>query len=348
MFVTLLQRLRPLRGLPLWVRYLATALIVLCCFGMRYLLVGTGDPESLPLYLMFVPAVIVSSFAFDRGSGFFAVGLSAVLGLYFFIEPHQSFGLHHIGEVIRLVVFIIVGSLTAAIVEALRSTVDELDDTRRRLSAEYVHLSAADRQKDLLLADLNHRIKNHLQSIMGLLSMSARRLEDVDGARLALEAAASRLSVLGRVYDRLQISQNVAVLDARDFISNLCADLKSTIGELRPIAIRVDAEQGPLDSNRAVTIGLIINELVTNAFKYAFPDGREGEIHVCFRRSDNRLSLIVADDGVGLGAAREGSTGVRLVKALARQLGGHAEWSGPPGTRVLIEFPEEADSQQVF
>ncbi len=348
MFVTLLQRLRPLRGLPVWARYLATAFIVLCCFGLRYLLSGTGEGESLPLYLMFVPAVIVSSFAFDRGSGFFAVALSAVLGLYFFVEPHQSFGLHHIGEVVRLVVFVLVGTLTAAIVEALRSTVDELEETRRRLADDYVLLSAADQQKDLLLADLNHRIKNHLQSFIGLLSMTARKVEDPESARAALEAAASRLAVLGRVYDRLQVSRNVAVLDSRDFISSLCADLKATIGELRPIAIRVDAEAIDLDSNRAVTLGLIINELVTNALKYAFGNGHEGEIQVSFRRTPSGLCLSVSDDGSGMAAMREGSSGVRLVKALARQLGGHAEWSGPPGTRVDVEFADQKGAQQVF
>ena len=118
MFVEALKRLRPLRALPLWVRYFFTALIVIACFGLRYLLSGTTESENLPLYLMFVPAVILSSFLFDRGSGFFAVGLSAVLGLYFFIEPYDTVQFHNVGEVARLIVFIAVGRLTAAIIEA--------------------------------------------------------------------------------------------------------------------------------------------------------------------------------------------------------------------------------------
>ncbi len=103
-----------------------------------------------------------------------------------------------------------------------------------------------------------------------------------------------------------------------------------------------------LDSNRAVTLGLIINELVTNALKYAFPDGREGEIKLDFRRTPTGLCLSISDDGSGMAAMREGATGVRLVKALARQLGGHADWSGPPGTRVEIKFPDDKGAQQVF
>jgi len=308
---------------------------------------GVDDEESLPLYLMFVPAVIISSFAFDRGSGFVAVGLSSVLGLYFFVEPHQSFGLHHAGEAIRLIVFVIVGTLTAAIIEALRVTVDELDETRRLLAADYVHLSAADQQKDLLLSDLNHRVKNHLQSLVSLISMSARKLADPE-ARDVLEAASSRLSVLGRVYDRLHMNQSEAVLDAQDFISSLCVDMKGSLLELQPISIRVDVEPVSLDPNRAVTIGLIINELVTNSLKYAFPGDREGEITVSLGRIDGSLCLTVADDGIGMGGAREGASGQRLVRALARQLGGQAEWASNSGTRVHIKFPEPDQGQHII
>jgi two-component sensor histidine kinase len=112
--------------------------------------------------------------------------------------------------------------------------------------------------------------------------------------------------------------------------------------------MRVDVEPIDLDASRAVSTGLIINELVTNALKYGFPDGREGEIAVTFRRQEHELCLTVQDDGIGIGQVAGESTGRRLVRALARQLGGHAEWTTDGGTIVTLTFPHVGDEQQVF
>jgi two-component system, sensor histidine kinase PdtaS len=159
MLVELLRRLKPIRGVQIWLRYTATALIVLACFGLRYLIGGFDDYAHLPLFLMFVPAVILASFVFDRGSGFLAVGLSAILGLYFYVEPSGTFGLRHVGEIVRLVVFVVVGLLTASIIEALRVTVEELAEKTDELSGLHESLVQSNGHRELLLADINHRIK---------------------------------------------------------------------------------------------------------------------------------------------------------------------------------------------
>lgn len=349
MFAELLQRLQPLRGLPLWLRYALTVCIVLSCAAFRQALGNVDDPHSLPLYLLFIPSVILAAFLFNHGSGYLAVLMSALVGEFFFGGSLRDLGPDHPGDIVRFVSFLIIGLLVAGIVEALRTTVDqlgvrtqELEEMRRTLAAEYVQISQADQQKSLLLTDFNHRVKNHLQAVAGLASRGALMAQSTQDAREALEATAARLRVLGRVYDRLHLDQNNTVLDAKDFLGSLCGDLQSTVAALRPIAIRTNADPISLESGRAVSIGLMVNELVTNALKYAFPNGRPGEILVSFHCNDGGCCLEVQDDGVGLGATvRDGASGQRLVRGLAKQLGGDATWISPPGTRVLVSFPAE-------
>lgn len=216
-------------------------------------------------------------------------------------------------------------------------------DITERKQAETA-LKQADAQKQILLYDINHRIKNHLQSIVGLMSVASARARDLDEARAALIAAGRRLSVLGQVYNRLQIDDGQPVVDTRSFIEELCADLRDSLVDTRPIRFDVAAEPVPLESNRAVTLGLVINELVQNALKYAFADDRPGVVAVRLDSDDDWLTLVVADDGVGMDdtAVPTGTgLGARLITALTQQLGGTLSRSGP-GTLWTIRFPRAA------
>ncbi len=214
-------------------------------------------------------------------------------------------------------------------------------DIDARKAAE-TSLKAADAQKQVLLYDINHRIKNHLQSIVGLMSVASRRARDLGEAQTALSAAGRRLAVLGQVYNRLQVNDGHPVVDTRSFIDELCADLRATLVDTRPIRFDVAAVAVEFESNRAVTLGLIVNELVQNALKYAFPDGRAGVIAVTLAREGETLVLTVADDGIGIdeGAEPVGTgMGQRLIGALVQQLGGVLGRGGPPGTSVTVRFP---------
>ncbi|MCA3255153.1 MAG: PAS domain-containing protein [Alphaproteobacteria bacterium] len=202
-------------------------------------------------------------------------------------------------------------------------------------------LRAADAQKAVLLADLNHRVKNHLQSVSGLLDLASRRAETLDEARAALEAGARRLGVLGRVYTRLQIDRDKTVVEAQRFLGDLCEDLRASLVGERPVAVHVDSEALDIDSSRAALVGLIVNELVQNALKYAFPDDRAGSVRVGFARSPDEFRLTVADDGIGFAGDATAGSGKRLVRALVQQLGGTLDRQGPPGTRYDIGFPAE-------
>jgi two-component sensor histidine kinase len=105
------------------------------------------------------------------------------------------------------------------------------------------------------------------------------------------------------------------------------------------VTLSCSVEQVELDANQAVSVGLIVNELLQNSLKHAFPGNTAGEVAVRLARVANDLVLEVADTGAGAREVRENGTGQRLVRALAQQLGGSAKWDGPPGTRVTVRFP---------
>ncbi len=167
---------------------------------------------------------------------------------------------------------------------------------------------------------------------------------DVGDERAAdvLGSAANRLKVLARVYDRPQLRRDAPRVGARGSIEEQDNDLQPGLVGIRPIVLRADAEDAELSSGRAVTMGLMINELVGNAVRFAFAEDQPGTILVLFRRCEAGFCLEVIHDGAGFRSeARSSSTGQRMLRALVAQLDGSVEWSGPPGTRVSVAFPAE-------
>lgn len=354
MLAETIRRLQPLRGLPAPAQYAAATLIVLAVFALRHLLVelNIGGGE-LPFFLLFVPAVVLSALLFDKGAGYFAVAVGFALALYLHFYPDNPFAPNRQRNVEWMVLFVLVGLFCAAVVQSLRRSVDRLQAERDRLAGahpamtqEIERLSLADAQKELLLGDIHHRIKNHLQMVSGYLLLGQRDAADDKSAEL-LGSAANRLKVLARVYDRLQLRRDASTVSARGFIEELVNDLQPTIIGLRPIVLQAEAEDAELSSGRAVTMGLIVNELVTNAVRFAFDEEEPGCVYVYFRRCAEGFCLEVVDDGKGFRSEeRSSSLGQRVLQALVQQLGGTVEWSGPPGTRVSITFPAEHAAEE--
>ena len=323
----------PARGLPIWIRYgLATAIVVLA-FLVR--LVAGGAMNGYP-FLLFFPAIVIVSVVFDRGTGIYAVVLSTALAWYFFVPVIHSFRLESLQAVLPLVLYVVIALFIALIVEALRATAERLALARGQLE-KAVELNR------LLLMDVNHRVKNHLTSATALLRLTLRDAAAPD-SRAVIEDAARRIDVLAKVYDRLHLDERATVISARDFIVGLCANLREGVIGDRPIALEVVADDTDIGSNQAVPIGLLINELVENAIKYAFPSDRPGRIRVLFECQGDHCLLTVADDGAGYdrGATRQGG-GARLIQAFSQQLGGLLEHEGPPGTHVRLRFKKVLD-----
>jgi two-component system, sensor histidine kinase PdtaS len=336
-----------------WARYALATVVVLLAFAARYLIIQSGAPRTYP-FLLFFPAIILVAMLFDRGSGIYAVLLSAVIVDYFIIEPVGSFAVATVADGTALAVFTVAGLATATLIESFHRVYHELSVVHRQLMATHQELKQAhdsvrgsERQKDILMQELTHRTKNDLMMVSALVQMQSRSLPD-QAARGVLTSAAERIHVIGRVHDRLTRRAGGVVVDVRDFICGLCDDLRSAIVGSRPVALLCDVEGHGISHAQAVSLGLIANELITNAVKYAFPGDRDGTIRVTFARLGADFRFGVEDDGIGLPpmqAEGDGNpgTGQRLVRALALQLRGRFEFTpSEAGTRFTVLFPADA------
>lgn len=198
------------------------------------------------------------------------------------------------------------------------------------------------REKDMLLQEIEHRVANSLQIIASILVLKARAAQSEE-ARAQLEDAHRRVMSVAAVQKHLHVSGGGKPIQIGDYLTKLCKTLaESMIGGSRPISLRVVADAGAAASRDAVSIGLIVTELVMNALKYAFTDGEPGaEINISYRIDGSDWTLTVSDNGKGMPnvtvASEKSGLGTNLVKALTRQLGAVVETvSGPHGTAVAV------------
>jgi two-component sensor histidine kinase len=180
-------------------------------------------------------------------------------------------------------------------------------------------------------------MKNNLQVIVGLLALQ-RRQASGEEARERISNVMDRVLAIGLAHDQLTFNQSASTVEMHDYLRALCAN----IDPRRPqIAIEVDVEAAGIPLDRAVPVGLIVNELVTNSVKYAFDD-EGGTINVVFRVNTaiGEGEVSVRDNGRGMGPSRKGAFGLRLAESLAGQLGGRLTTPAvPKGTLTILRFP---------
>ncbi|WP_051329664.1 AAA family ATPase [Geminicoccus roseus] len=199
-------------------------------------------------------------------------------------------------------------------------------------------------EKEALLKEVHHRVKNNLQLVSSLLSLQASHVDDPAVAELFTDSR-NRVRSLALVHENLYRAGNFARIAMDEHIKSLCAHILRAYGsrgQQIELSTRVDDLQ--LDLDRAVPCGLIVNELVSNALKHAFPDRRSGQVQVEMRLlAGRRCRLSVADDGVGMPAdpARSDTLGLQLVHDLVQQLRGEIEVQRDHGTRFTIDFDLE-------
>jgi two-component sensor histidine kinase len=197
-------------------------------------------------------------------------------------------------------------------------------------------------QKGILLQEMQHRVANSLQIIASILMLKAGSVTS-DETRQHLQDAHRRVMSVAAVQQHLQASGRVDLVDIAPYLSKLCETLgASMIADSRPVSLRVQAEDGTAGSAHAVSIGLIVTELVINALKHAFPNGRQdGEVIVSYEVVGPDWKLSISDNGVGMpagsAAPRKGGLGTSLVMALAQHLDAQVETaSSPNGVIVSI------------
>jgi chemotaxis protein methyltransferase CheR len=221
-----------------------------------------------------------------------------------------------------------------------------IEDVTERVRLEREHAIVSERI-GVLLQELTHRIKNSLQIIVSMVGLEARNQKSGEG-KAALERVSHRIAALGRLYSMLGETNSVEQVDAAIYLEALCRDLIESVQKENgiSIALKTDIASESLPVDRAIPLGLIVNELVTNAVKYAFPSETSGTVAVTLKRIPGELRLTVSDDGKGADPRRADSgLGGRLVDTFARQLGGQVEQeSGLHGTTVRLILPSREGS----
>jgi PAS domain S-box-containing protein len=218
-----------------------------------------------------------------------------------------------------------------------------LRDVSERVAAEEKIMNSL-REKEVLLKEIHHRVKNNLQVVASLLGLQSRGATDEQMRRMLLESQ-NRVHTMALLHECLYQSHNLSRIDFPDYIRQLVSHLHRSY-ELQNRHVRVETklDQLYLDLDAAVACGLIINELVSNSLKYAFPDGREGVVRIELTAEANHMArLIVADNGVGHRShpdlANAKTLGLRLVRTLAEQLGGTIELRANEGAEARLTFP---------
>jgi two-component system, sensor histidine kinase PdtaS len=329
----MVRKIGEIRGWPLTVRLAlaGAALFATYLFQIPLEREVPGEP-----FLLFFLIVIGATLAFGRGVGLTTVGLSALLSVFFF-EPFGSIAIRNAADVIKIELYAL---LAGCCVVGFAALADALIDANEKTRA----LEQSDQNKSILLRELAHGVANNFASIAALISIKSASVSD-SNAKSVLDDAIEQVSVMARVHRRLRADGHGVLLDGGTFMRELCDDLKASAARGRPLSIECRADSRPLSMDQAVLLGLIVNELVTNSIKHAFPDGRLGHIRVDFEVIDKRARLAVEDDGVGLVGRAQATAGMgqELVRGLTHQLGGDLEvQSSKSGTSFRLSIPCDA------
>jgi len=237
----------------------------------------------------------------------------------------------------------------------VRARTAELQEANKALTVEIAERRKAEEQiarslkeKEVLLKEIHHRVKNNMQVIFSLLNLQAKGIDDKT-VRAKFEESRNRVNSMALIHERLYRSADLAHIDFREYLKSLVNNIAATYRQ-EGVVISVDMEPVALDVNVGIPCGLIVNELVSNSFKYAFPDRRKGIITVGIKiTSEGNNVLFVEDNGIGLPADLDfhntRSLGLQLVNGLAAQIQGTIELSRAQGTGVSITFPGNSQNR---
>ena len=260
-------------------------------------------------------------------------------------DPHEAIAL-----VVFLVAGIILSSVLVSYQESRLKSEVSLATNEERLQLAVIESKEAEsrirqslKEKEILLREVHHRVKNNLQVISSLVSLQESSCSDEEGREMNRDTQV-RIQSMASLHEQLYGSKDLSSIDPGEYLNAIVRELTSYHEGFQ---VRIDAQPDVLTIDEAMPFGLIATELLTNAMKYAYPQGNPGEILVSYGRSGRERRLLVSDEGVGLppAAVKLTSLGFTLVRSLAAQLGGQltmrptAEGETSPGLTVALVFP---------
>ena len=224
----------------------------------------------------------------------------------------------------------------------LRTAITDITD-RKMIDQQ---LQASLKEKEVLLQEVNHRVKNNMQVLIAMINLQCEKIEDKKICD-ELNKTVDRINSMAHVHNQLYKSKDFLKVDINKYISNIAENLFVSHGvDTAKISLKISKNDIALSLDSAISCGLIIYELITNSLKYAFPENRKGEIRLEFGHlDDGQLEMRLSDDGVGLPMNFDfkdsDTAGVQIVKSLAEhQLGGTVKLDSSKGTKFLIRFKE--------
>ncbi|HEX7628289.1 MAG TPA: histidine kinase dimerization/phosphoacceptor domain -containing protein [Candidatus Methanoperedens sp.] len=223
------------------------------------------------------------------------------------------------------------------------------DITERKLASEIINNSL--KEKEILLKEIHHRVKNNLQIVSSLITLQSDYIKDKAGQRAFLDSK-NRIDTMALIHEKLYMSPDISRIDFADYVNEFMGNLFISYGvNVNMVKLKMDIENVSFDINTAIPVGLMVNELISNVLKHAFPEGKKGEIKIGLHpEQGGKFTLIVSDNGIGfpqdMDFKKTESLGMRLVNSLTNQLRGTIELDRTQGTSFKITF-QEAKSKDI-
>ena len=210
---------------------------------------------------------------------------------------------------------------------------------RNKIAIEKKRSDELVKDKELLLREIHHRVKNNLEIVSSLLALQSARIDDPN-TREAMQEGQNRVQSIGIVHQKLYQGENLDSIEMKDYFTNLGESILDSFGAAGRISVEYRMEKLFLDIDTAVPLGLIVNELLTNSLKYAFPDNGRGSIYILLQKQPGAiLHLEVGDNGIGKSGITQGTGfGAQLISLLTRQLNGIMKEEISSGTTVIFDF----------
>lgn len=242
------------------------------------------------------------------------------------------------------ILYIAIAAILAFSLLGMFLSFKNIRNKRQALQVLNAELDTKNKQNELLLKEIHHRVKNNLEMVKSLIALQSAQMED-SASKDAMIASQNRVQSMGIIHQKLYQGTNLGSIEMKDYFLNLSDGILDSFNVENKVKIECAMEQLELDVDTAVPIGLIVNELLTNAIKYAFPNSETGKISIELEQKTNDiLHLKVTDNGIGKvsGVAPKGTGfGSQLIQLLTQQLNGTMQENGEKGTSVSFQFKHQ-------